>query len=144
MWRVFMLYKAAVLAVEGGGLDEKRRILLWYWKRGKQHVRPRVRQSVVRERERSAHIRSNINAIHLFTRKAAKNKKQKRKKKCLWVRVAERLLMTSLVASLSNYWAARHPRPIFTLTNIIKQTADISQAGLDGRYLADSLAARGS
>lgn len=37
--------------------------------------------------------------------------------------------MTSLVASLSNYWATRHPRPIFTLTNIIKQTADISHAG---------------
>lgn len=49
------------------------------------------------------------------------------KKKCLWVRVAERLLMTSLVPSLSNYRKTPRSKKCIYGQNIIKQTADISQ-----------------
>lgn len=52
-----MLYKAAVFAVEGGGLDEKRRILILETREATRQTEGTGERS---ERERSVHIEATL------------------------------------------------------------------------------------
>lgn len=76
---------------------------------------------------RCVRIKVGLMRLLIYAQSCNKILNKKSKSKCLWVRVAERLLMTSLVPSLSNYRRTPRSKKCIYGQNIIKQTSDISQ-----------------